>query len=193
LSEIFGGDEYLTRCQDEVNCGTSVNVIAVLVERGSTTVARVGMAEYPLTRVWALWQAPTQEHVAHTQQDAVKARLCKSKDGTDRRWHDKGSLVINQMGRSQRPCMRLGSVQLWRRRWSRRRSINRSVALQRGQCGVAPECFISPPVGTKRRGLQRRATGEALCERDPGRVGSGRERGSIEALRRSTQTGGVGS
>jgi hypothetical protein len=47
-----------------VKCGTSVNIIAALAVRGSTAVARLGMAGYPLARVWALWQAPTQEHVA---------------------------------------------------------------------------------------------------------------------------------
>jgi hypothetical protein len=67
-----------------VKCGTWVNIIAVLAVRGSTAVARLGMAAYPLTRVWALWQAPTQEHVAQ-EQDAVAARQLKSKDGTDRR------------------------------------------------------------------------------------------------------------
>jgi hypothetical protein len=68
--------------------------------------------------------------------------------------------VISQMGWGDlaRPCTRLGRAQLWRRRWSRRRAINRSVALQRGQWSVwscaRGRCFSSPPVKTKRRGLQ---------------------------------------
>ena len=89
--------------------------------------------------------------------------------------------------------MRLGSVQLWRRRWSRRPSINRSVALQRGQCGVVLECFISPPSGRNAAGCKRGGDRGQPRDETLGRLAeSGRERGSIGgALRLSTQTGGV--
>jgi hypothetical protein len=101
------------------------------------------------------------------------ARQLKSEDGTDRRGHDRGSLVISQMGWGDlaRPCTRLGRAQLWRRRWSRRRAINRSVTLQRGQWSV---WSCARGAASAHRRSRRNAAGCRTVGRTAGRRGSGK-------------------